>query len=222
MAKKTKEEHIRDKVERKKPGRRIVRILSIILISVGVLLLLLVASVKLYTNYEQNAFIRQYEDGLAATVSGDGEAVTELPDPDDLMNVGDGTIDVVGVLNIPVIDVRVAIGEGVDKKTLKYTVGHFEGTAMPGETGNCCIIGHRSYTWGEFFNRLGEMVIGDEVIAQYGGETFTYTVSEIFVVDPEDVWVLDDTEGSQMTLITCTPIRVATQRLIIRCDLNED
>jgi sortase A len=221
MEKETKEQK-RTNDRRKKPRHRIGRILSITLISAGILLLLFVAGIKLYTNYQQNAFIRQYESGFASAISGEGSEVTELPNPDNLMNVGDGTIDVVGILHIPAIKVKVAIGEGVDKKTLKYTVGHFEGTAMPGETGNCCIIGHRSYTWGEFFNRLGEMEIGDEVIAQYGGETFTYTVSEIFVVNPEDVWVLDDMGDSQMTLITCTPIHVATQRLIVRCNLNEN
>ncbi len=215
-----KEKQLPTKKEGEKPARRVARVLSLILISAGLLLILAVAGVKWYTNDQQNALIRQYEAGLAAEVTGKGEKVTKLPNPDDLLQVGDGSIEVVGVLSIPVIDVRVAIGEGVDKKTLKYTVGHFKGTALPGETGNCCIIGHRSYAWGEFFNRLGEMAEGDEVIAQYGGETFTYTVSDIFVVDPEDVWVLNSSDEREMTLITCTPIRVATQRLIIRCDLD--
>lgn len=216
-----KEKQVLAKKAGEKPARRVARILSIVLISAGLLLILAVAGVKWYTNYQQNALIRQYEAGLVMDVTGKGETVTELPNPDDLLQVGDGSIEVVGVLEIPAIDVRVAIGEGVDQKTLKYTVGHFKGTALPGATGNCCITGHRSYAWGEFFNRLGEMAKGDEVIAQYGGETFTYTVSEIFVVDPEDIWVLNSSDGCEMTLITCTPIRVATQRLIIRCDLNK-
>lgn len=216
-----KGKQLQAKKERETPSRRIVRVLSLILISVGLLLILAVAGVKWYTNYQQNALIRQYEAGRAAEVTGKGEKVTILPNPDDLLQVGDGSIEVVGVLSIPAIDVRVAIGEGVDKKTLKYTVGHFNGTALPGEAGNCCITGHRSYAWGEFFNRLGEMAEGDEVIAQYGGDTFTYTVSDIFVVDPEDVWVLNSSDGYEMTLITCTPIRVATQRLIIRCNLTK-
>ena len=204
-----------------KPRRRVLRVLSLMLIGVGCLLVLTAAGVKLYTEYQQNALIRQYEAGRAGKVTAKGETVTELPNPDDLYGIGGGAIEVVGILTIPGIDVRVAIGEGVDKKTLKYAVGHFKGTALPGETGNCCITGHRSYAWGEFFNRLGEMKKGDAVIAEYAGETFTYTVSSIFVVNPEDVWVLDAEDGSEMTLITCTPIRVATQRLIIRCDLTE-
>lgn len=72
-------------------------------------------------------------------------------------------IDVIGVMEIPKIDLKVAVAEGTDKQTLKKAVGHFEGTAMPGEVGNFAVAGHRSYTYNEFFNRLDEMEIGDEI-----------------------------------------------------------
>ena len=48
-------------------------------------------------------------------------------------------------------------------------------------------------------------------------ETFTYRVTESFVVNPEDTWVLkSDKSKNEITLVTCTPIRTATQRLIIK------
>lgn len=124
--------------------------------------------------------------------------------------------DIVGVLSIPQIDLCVAIGEGVDKETLKYSVGHFKETAMPGEIGNVCIIGHRSYTYGEFFNRLNEIEINDDMIIEYEGNKYKYKVTEITVVKPEEVSVLDQTEDEEITLITCTPIHVGSHRLIVK------
>ena len=54
------------------------------------------------------------------------------------------------------------------------------------------------------------------------GITYIYIVEETFVVAPEDTWVLSETEDARITLITCTPVRVATHRLIVRAVLTGD
>ena len=127
----------------------------------------------------------------------------------------------VGILKIPKIDLKVAVGEGIDMKTLKYAAGHFPDTPYPGEEGNCSIAGHRSYTYNQFFNRLDEVDEGDKIIMQTKNGEFTYEVYKKFVVLPEDVSVLNDTEGEELTLITCTPVRSATHRVIIKAILAE-
>lgn len=129
-------------------------------------------------------------------------------------------INVIGIMEIPKIDLKVAIAEGTDKQTLKKAVGHFEGTAMPGEIGNFAVAGHRSYTYNEFFNRLDEMEIGDEIRVKTTKGEFVYEVTDIFVVEPHEVWVLDPTPEATITLVTCTPIRVATHRLIVKGKLK--
>jgi len=129
--------------------------------------------------------------------------------------------NIVGILKIPKIDLKVAVGEGIDMKTLKYAAGHFPDTPYPGEEGNCSIAGHRSYTYNQFFNRLDEVDEGDKIIMQTKNGEFTYEVYKKFVVLPEDVSVLNDTEGEELTLITCTPVRSATHRLIIKAILAE-
>lgn len=128
----------------------------------------------------------------------------------------------IGILSIPKIDLSVGIGEGVDSETLKYSVGHFPETAMPGKNGNLCIIGHRSYAYGEFFNRLDEVEKNDYIIIESYGNTFKYKVTETKVVTPDEVSVLNQTEDSDITLITCTPIRVGSHRLIIKGVLVDD
>ncbi len=125
-------------------------------------------------------------------------------------------LEPVCILKIPKIGLDVVVAEGTRSSVLRYAVGHFKGTALPGELGNFCLAGHRSYVSGEFFNRLDELEIGDPLIVEQYDEVFTYTVSEILVVLPEDTWVLDPTADAQITLVTCTPIRVATHRLIVK------
>ena len=126
----------------------------------------------------------------------------------------------IGIMKIPKLDLKVAVGEGIDNNTLKYAVGHFEGTAMPGEKGNFAVAGHRSYTYSDYFNRLDELNIGDDIIVMTKKGEFTYKIYEKKVVEPTEVSVLDKTKEATVTLVTCTPIRVATHRLIIKGKLQ--
>jgi sortase A len=125
-------------------------------------------------------------------------------------------VDAIGIMIIPKIELKAAIGEGVDMETLKFALGHFQGTAMPGEKGNFCVAGHRSYTYNEFFNRLNEIETGDSIIVRTKQEEFTYKVYEKKVVEPTEVSVLNTTNDATITLVTCTPIHIATHRLIIK------
>lgn len=121
-----------------------------------------------------------------------------------------------GVIEIPKLGVEAAILEGTDDTALKYTVGHYPSTANPGEKGNCVLLGHRNYVYGHYFRRIDELEAGDQVIIKKDLKTYTYTITESFVVKPEEVWVLGDTEESVLTMITCTPMITYTDRLIVR------
>lgn len=131
-------------------------------------------------------------------------------------------LDVMGIVSIPKIGVDLMFVEGVSKQALKFAVGHMPGTAMPGEEGNCAIAGHRSYTFGEYFNRLDEVEVGDEIQITIGKENYTYKVYESFLVEPSEVWVTGPIEDKKVvTLITCHPVVKATHRLIVRGQLVE-
>lgn len=127
----------------------------------------------------------------------------------------------IGILSIPKIHLTVAVSEGVTMEKLKYSVAHYSNTADIGEKGNCCIAGHRSYTYNEFFNRLDELENGDYIHLETDDEKFIYEVYDVFIVEPTEVGVLDNSENCEITLITCTPVRSATHRLIIKGKLIE-
>jgi len=129
---------------------------------------------------------------------------------------------VLGIIQIKKIKVKAPIVEGVKSYNLASAVGHIPGTAALGEPGNSALAGHRSYTFGKFFNRLDEIEIDDEIIITTKKEDLKYKVSKIHIVTPDDVSVLKGSKDeSVITLITCTPIYVATHRLIVVATLEE-
>ena len=129
---------------------------------------------------------------------------------------------VLGIIRIEKIKVNAPIVEGVKASNLKAGVGHIPGTAALGEPGNSALAGHRSYTFGKFFNRLDELEPGDEILIITKKEELKYRVYKKLVVKPDDVSVLEgDKDRSAITLITCTPIYVASHRLIVRAVLEE-
>ena len=119
------------------------------------------------------------------------------------------------ILKIPGIDSIEPVVEGTDKNALSAALGHEKTTVLPGEVGNCVIAGHRNYTFGKFFNRLGEVEIGDMIYIDTPTDTYSYRVSEIKTVKPEDVEILENTDKEILTLYTCTPIYIATHRLVV-------
>ena len=123
-----------------------------------------------------------------------------------------------GILTIENIDLRLPVAEGVTEETLRIALGRVPQTAQIGDIGNAVIAGHRNYTHGQMFNRLGELEIGDVIGYQArNGEFMRFVVFEIAVIVPDDqIAFVQPNSDSIITLYTCTPIRAATHRLLVR------
>jgi sortase A len=122
----------------------------------------------------------------------------------------------VALLEIPGIDLEVAVLDGTGELILNRGVGRIEGTASPGASGNLGIAGHRD----GFFRRLERVKPGDLVrITPLDMASKSYRVQWTRVVKPKDIWVLDPTDQSSLTLVTCHPFRFighAPDRYIVR------
>jgi len=119
------------------------------------------------------------------------------------------------VLRIPKIRLEVAVLPGTDDRTLDRGAGHIEDTAHPGAPGNSGIAGHRD----GFFRGLKDIGAGDLIELDTLAEKQVFRVERTWVVEPEDVSVLDPTPASSITLVTCYPfyfIGSAPQRFIVR------
>lgn len=122
-----------------------------------------------------------------------------------------------GVLIIDKIDLRMIIMDGVDEATLRVAAGRMPGTDRPGEAGNCVLAGHRSYTFGKYFNRLDELKPGDRIIIKTTDNEFHYEVYNSFIIEPDDLSILEDIDNQKtLTLFTCHPVAVATHRLVVQ------
>lgn len=100
---------------------------------------------------------------------------------------GNTAVTGLGVLTIERIGAKLPVTDGVSAAQLKVAVGHVPQTAPIGETGNAVIAGHRSYTYGHFFNRLGELAVGDLIrYTPRDGEPMEFTVYEILETPPDD------------------------------------
>jgi sortase A len=130
------------------------------------------------------------------------------------------TIEAMGIYDAPVFDSdgRWALANGV---------AHNPQTSLPWSQSaqrNVYLAGHRmGYrgTWSRMiFYNLHKLKRGDKVVLKdRTGSSYRYRVSEVFITDPRDVWVMGQVRGRDMvTLQTCTPYPTFQKRLIVRAD----
>ena len=120
-----------------------------------------------------------------------------------------------GILRIRRLGIEVPILEGTGEDVLNRAVGHIEDTSVPGERGNSGIAGHRD----GFFRPLKDVRDGDVLELDTARGAARYTIERTWIVDPEDLSVLDPTPADSVTLVTCYPfyfIGSAPQRFIVR------
>jgi sortase A len=184
------------------------KIIGLVFIGFGLSILFASILVNIRQQVSQKQLIEQFNEMVQKTASSETEEEYSTLNPAD-----EG--ELIYNLRIPSIDSENPVCEGTSREVLRDSLGHQAGTAYVGENGNCVIAGHRNYTFGKFFNRLDEVRVGDIIYVDTKNDTREYKVKEIKVVEPTDTSVLDDTENEQLTLYTCTPIYVATHRLVI-------
>lgn len=131
-----------------------------------------------------------------------------------------GYLDPVGEISIPRIGVELMVVEGSDKAALAKGPGHIAETSLPGAGGNFAVAGDRVLYGAPFLN-LDEVEPGDEVSVRMPYATFVYRVSEIFIVTPDEVSVLQPVGYEAITLITCDPPWDIKQRIVVRGELAE-
>jgi sortase A len=120
-----------------------------------------------------------------------------------------------GRLEIPRLQLSAMVVEGVGARDLHFGIGHIPGTALPGDSGNVGLAGHRD----TFFRKLGQLQPQDAVTLTTLTGVFEYRVVSTSIVSPEAVEVLDPTPEPELTLLTCYPfyyVGNAPQRYIVR------
>ncbi len=213
---------------------RLARVLGAIgraLIAAGVLILLFVAYLLWGTGIREAQAQHRLEDAFAevldeadrtttttstSTTAPSGssttttEAVPQTVPPIEPVPEGEATAHI----RIPKIGVDKIVVEGIALSDLKKGPGHYSQTPLPGQEGNAAIAGHRT-TYGAPFNRIDELVAGDEVFVETVQGEFRYVVSEQQIVSPTAVEVLEDKGDDRLTLTSCNPKYSSRQRIVV-------
>ncbi len=179
-------------------------------------------------NHKTNELIEQFEQNMEQEHKEDGEkeeekeaeaADTKAPiSEEDAALLSSG--DVIGLIEIEVLELKYPVVEGADSKQLAYGIGHIPDTAAIGSIGNCVLAGHRGSRYGTYFKYLGMLSAGDTVkVMDKEGNVYLYEVVSWEVVGPYDNSVKAQGAETELTLLTCE--NSGTMRLIYHCIYKE-
>ncbi|MCC8045768.1 MAG: class C sortase [Clostridiales bacterium] len=214
-------------------------ILLLLILLAGVSLLLYPTVSDYWNSFHQSRAIATYVDAVAdldesdyeemwAAAAAYNEALLENSDrwnlteeeEEEYNSILDVTgTGIMGYIEIPKIDVYLPIYHGTDEGVLEVAIGHLSGSSFPvgGEGTHCVVSGHRGLPSAKLFTDLDELEEGDIFMMYVLGQTLTYEIDQILIVEPDDLTSLEIEEGEDLcTLVTCTPYGVNSHRMLVR------
>lgn len=134
---------------------------------------------------------------------------------------GDG---VMGVIEIPSIELKLNIAHTTEPDVLETQIGHYETSALPvgGMGTRAALFGHRGLPTQSLFTRLNELKDNDLILITVLNRKMAYRVIDTFVTDPEDhSYMVPDKDKDELVLVTCTPFGINNKRLIVLAERSE-
>jgi sortase A len=123
---------------------------------------------------------------------------------------------------IPSIDLNRRLYSGPTLKDLNFGPWLMPKVGSPDKGGNTVIAGHRfTYSGPDVFYHLDKIKSGDKITVYWHGQRYDWEVTQTKVVPATEVSVQQNTKDTRLTLITCTPLLTAKDRLIIIAKLTE-
>ena len=227
---------------KKKAGNLVIGIIFL----AGLSLLLYPFVANQWNNYRQKQLISGYEQAVSEKEAAEGidydaerkkaedynEALLPCVLPDSFALAESSGVDPVymntlniagdemmGSVEIPKINIKIPIYHTTEEDVLNKGAGHLEGSSLPvgGANTHAVISAHRGLPSASLFTDLDQMKVGDHFLIHVLNETLCYEVDKISVVKPEDTSALAVEDGQDLvTLLTCTPYGVNTERLLVR------
>ncbi|HEY0785064.1 MAG TPA: class D sortase [Acidobacteriaceae bacterium] len=159
----------------------------------------------MYTRARQFVHAQPVRPTAAAAT---GRAVQAPPAPGEL----------IGRMEIPALQLSVAVVEDDSRESLQHGVGHIPLTAMPGGLGTVGLAGHRD----TFLRPLRRITPGMQVRLSGPGGVYRYLVDTTQIVLPEAVEVLETADQPALVIVTCYPfdyVGAAPKRFIVHAHL---
>ena len=162
-----------------------------------------------------------YNEALLPCVLPDSFALAESSgvDPVYMNTLNIAGDEMMGSVEIPKINIKIPIYHTTEEEVLNKGAGHLEGSSLPvgGANTHAVISAHRGLPSASLFTDLDQLKEGDHFLIHVLNEILCYEVDKISVVKPEDTSALAVEDGQDLvTLLTCTPYGVNTERLLVR------
>ena len=163
-----------------------------------------------------------YNKALLPSILPDSFAIASAADEPDkeymsCLNITDDGM--MGIVEIPKINIKLPIYHTTDEDVLAKAAGHLEGSSLPigGKNSHAVISAHRGLPSAALFTDLDKLKDGDHFLIHVLDDTLCYEVDQISVVEPEETNSLAVEDGEDLvTLLTCTPYGVNSHRLLVR------
>ena len=190
------------------------------MLGIGLMLVAVWAAARFHASMASDAAIRRFHADILASPSSPSATGVDFTEwsPQRITAYKDSLaakMDLpLAILRIPKIHLEVPVFNDTDELTLNRGVGRIVGTAQIGQPGNIGIAGHRD----GFFRGLKDVGRDDVLELMLPGRTDRYVVSDIQIVSPENVSVLDAAQSPTLTLVTCYPfyyVGSAPQRYVV-------
>jgi sortase A len=168
------------------------RVLGVLIFGLGVLILLLLGYIYLFTPLSagraQHALLQEITaDQLKSYSLAQGKTPPEGSP--------------VAVLEIPALHLIDAVVQGTDAQDLRTGPGHMPTTALPGEPGNAVIAGRRA-TFGAPFGAIGSLKRGQVITVIDGLGVYHYDVTAVVSAEGGRHDVVTETKSNRLTLVT--------------------
>ena len=233
-----------DKTNKPKSKLTFKKVFPKIIITVGILLIIIPLSIKLYYklrgNNDIDTFIKekeeinkndpleqdelykamkQYNENLVK--KGQNLRSLEIMEKVDFdLRPYGYSKDVVGMIEIPKLGVRLPLYLGCSIEYMHLGASVISQTSLPigGEDTNTVLAGHRGEV--DKFIDIDKLQVGDEVLITNFWQQLTYKVRGSEIVGEDDSNKIYIQPGKEMlTLLTCHPYQVYKERLLVYCDL---
>ena len=130
------------------------------------------------------------------------------------------------ILAIPSLGIKQAKVRS-DTDDLAKSLIQYKKTPFPGQAGSPVVFGHSTLpqffsvsNYLTIFSTLPTIKLGADIFIDYAGVKYTYRVSRMYEVKPNDIWVLkQDYNQKKLKLITCVPPGTKLRRLVVEAEL---
>lgn len=125
----------------------------------------------------------------------------------------------IGSIEIPKIGVNIPIYYGTDEKQLQAGAGFWLGSSLPtgGPDTHTVLTAHTGLVRAKLFTDIDKLENGDQFFIKVLDRVLAYEVDQRLIVDPDEMEPMYiQPQQDLVTLYTCYPYGVNTQRLLVR------